>query len=74
MLTTPPPVTVTYNRVLSARGRFLNSDGTMDMPKLRAALDLPDYINLGTLNFLVPAALRVSVTTATWMLKIEVHR
>lgn len=71
---TPPPVTVTYNRVVSVRGRFLNSDGTMDMPKLRAALDLPTYVDLGSLNFLTPAALSVTVTTSTWMLKIEVHR
>lgn len=74
MLTTPPPVTVTYNRVLSVRGRFLNGDGTMDMPKMRAALELPDYINLADLNFLVPRSVSVTVTTNTWMLKIEVHR
>ena len=71
---TPPSVTVTYNRVVSVRGRFLNSDGTMNMPKLRAALELPEYVNLGDLNFLVPAALSVSVTTATWTLTVEVHR
>ncbi len=71
---TPPPVTVTYNRVLSVRGRFLREDGTMDMPRLRAALELPDYVDLGTLNFLTPAALSVTVTTSTWTLTVEVHR
>ena len=71
---TPPPVTVTYNRVLSVRGRFLREDGTMHMDKLRDALELPDYIDLGSLNFLTPAAVSVSVTTSTWTLTVEVHR
>ena len=70
---TPPPVTVTYNRVLSVRGRFLNDDGTMNMPMLRAELDLPTYIDLGDLNFLTPAAVSVSVTTSTWTIQVEVE-
>ncbi|ORV04612.1 hypothetical protein AWC04_08445 [Mycolicibacterium fallax] len=65
---------MTYNRVLSVRGRFLREDGTMDMPKLRAALDLPTYVDLADLNFLVPRSVSVSVTTATWTLTVEVHR
>lgn len=46
----------------------------MDMPKLRAALDLPTYVDLADLNFLVPRSVSVSVTTATWTLTVEVHR
>ena len=70
------PVTiVTYTpaegRPVSARGRFLHDDGTMDMPALRAALELPDSVDLGDLNFLTPAALSVTVATDGWTLSVE---
>lgn len=56
---------------VSARGRFLRDDGTMDMPRLRATLDLPPTVDLGDLNFLVPAALSVTVATDGWTLSVE---
>lgn len=65
-----PPVTVTFGNV-SARGRFLRDDGTMNMPKLRAALNLPESVDLGDLNFLVPQTSQVTVTTDTWTLTVR---
>lgn len=65
-----PPVTVIFC-ARSVRGRFLNNDGTMNMERLRAALDLPDSVDLGTLNFLVPNSLSVSVSTAQWTITVK---
>ena len=56
----------------SARGRFLNEDGTMNMGRLRAALDLPDEVELGTLNFLTPQAMSIAVSTNTWTITVKV--
>lgn len=67
-----PPVTVIFCG-RSARGRFLNSDGTMNMPKLRAALNLPAEVDLGTLNFLSPQALSVAVSTNTWTITVKME-
>ncbi|MCB1257904.1 MAG: hypothetical protein KDB26_12405 [Microthrixaceae bacterium] len=70
------PVTiVTYTPAeglpVSARGRFLRDDGTMDMERLRAALELPESVDLGDLNFRVPRAESVTVTTHAWTLSVE---
>ena len=65
-----PPVTVVFCG-RSARGRFLNEDGTMNMKRLRAALELPESIDLGYLNFLVPRCISVTVTTDTWTLTVR---
>lgn len=67
-----PPVTVTFGNT-SVRGRFLNDDGTMNMPKLRAALDLPQEVDLGTLNFLTPQSLSVAISAATWTLTVNLE-
>ncbi|BBY98349.1 hypothetical protein [Mycolicibacterium fallax] len=67
-----PIVTVTFGNV-SARGRFLNPDGTMNMTKLRDALDLPDEVDLGTLNFLVPQSMSIAVSTNTWTLTVKLE-
>ena len=70
-----PVVIVTFTpadwRPVSVRGRFLNDDGTMNMPALRAALDLPESVDLGDLNFRVPRAESVTVTTHAWTLSVE---
>ncbi|MCB1257613.1 MAG: hypothetical protein KDB26_10930 [Microthrixaceae bacterium] len=65
-----PVVTVTFGNV-SVRGRFLYPDGTMNMPALRAALELPLDVDLVTLNFRVPCTSRVTVTTDTWTLTVR---
>lgn len=65
-----PVVTVIFC-ARSVRGRFLNSDGTMNMPKLRAALNLPDEVDLGTLNFLSPQSLSVAISAATWTITVK---
>lgn len=66
-----PIVTVVFNGSVSARGRFLNSDGTMNMERLRAVLPLPESIDLGTLNFLVPNNISVTVSTDTWIITVS---
>ncbi len=55
----------------SVRGRFLREDGTMNMPKLRAALDLPQEVDLGNLNFLVPQSTSIAVSTNTWTITVK---
>lgn len=67
-----PPVTVIFH-ARSVRGRFLNSDGTMNMPALRAALDLPAEVDLGDLNFLSPQAMSVAVSTNTWTITVKME-
>lgn len=67
-----PVVTVIFGNT-SVRGRFLNSDGTMNMPKLRAALDLPLDVDLGDLNFLTPQAMSVAVSTNTWTITVKME-
>lgn len=67
-----PIVTVIFGAE-SARGRFLRDDGRMDMERLRAALELPAEVDLGDLNFLVPSTSRVTVTTDTWTLTVELE-
>jgi len=57
----------------SVRGRFLNEDGTMNMERLRDALDLPDEVDLGTLNFLSPQALSVAISAATWTITVKIE-
>ena len=57
----------------SARGRFLNPDGTMNMESLRDALDLPDEVDLGNLNFLTPQAMSVAVSTSTWTITVKLE-
>lgn len=57
----------------SVRGRFLNSDGTMNMNALRDALDLPDEVDLGTLNFPSPQAMSVAVSTNTWTITVKLE-
>ena len=57
-------------RPVSARGRFLRDDGTMDMERLRAVLDLPERVSLGDLNFRVPRAESVVVATDGWTLSV----
>ncbi|MCB1258405.1 MAG: hypothetical protein KDB26_14940 [Microthrixaceae bacterium] len=66
-----PPVTVIFC-ARSVRGRFLNPDGTMNMDRLRAALDLPDEVDLGNLNFLTPQAMSVAISAATWTITVKV--
>lgn len=65
-----PIVTVIFGAD-SARGRFLREDGRMDMERLRAALELPLDVDLGTLSFLVPQTKQVTVTTDTWTLTVR---
>ena len=69
-----PTVIVTFTPAeglpVSARGRFLNDDGTMNMERLRAALDLPERVSLGDLNFSVPRAESVVVATDGWTLAV----
>lgn len=65
-----PVVTVIFC-ARSVRGRFLNNDGTMNMTKLRAAIDLPQEVNLGDLNFLTPQTKQVTVTTNTWTITVK---
>jgi hypothetical protein len=67
-----PPVTVIFGNV-SARGRFLNGDGTMNMDKLRAVLNLPLEVDLGTLNFLSPQAMSVAISAATWTITVKIE-
>ncbi|MCB1258347.1 MAG: hypothetical protein KDB26_14640 [Microthrixaceae bacterium] len=67
-----PPVTVIFGSV-RVRGRFLNDDGTMNMPKLRDALDLPQEVDLGNLNFLTPQSMSVAVSTATWTITVKLE-
>lgn len=67
-----PPVTVVFCG-RSARGRFLNSDGTMNMERLRATLDLPAEVDLGNLNFLVPQSLSIAVSAATWTITVKLE-
>lgn len=65
-----PVVTVIFC-ARSVRGRFLNPDGTMNMPKLRDALDLPDEVDLGSLNFLTPQSMSIAVSTNTWAITVK---
>ncbi len=65
-----PIVTVVFDAA-AVRGRFLREDGTMDMKRLSAALDLPDEVDLGDLNFLVPHSLSVTVSTDTWTITVS---
>lgn len=67
-----PVVTVIFC-ARSVRGRFLNEDGTMNMDKLRAALSLPDEVDLGTLNFLTPQAMSVAISAATWTITVKIE-
>lgn len=67
-----PIVTVIFGNT-SARGRFLRDDGTMDMKRLRAALELPLDVDLGDLNFAVPQTKQVTVTTDTWTITVEME-
>ncbi|MCB1257203.1 MAG: hypothetical protein KDB26_08870 [Microthrixaceae bacterium] len=67
-----PVVTVIFC-ARSARGRFLNMDGTMNMPKLRAALNLPDEVDLGNLNFMVPQSMSIAVSTNTWTITVKLE-
>mgnify|MGYP000523487878 CR=1 FL=1 len=65
-----PVVTVIFC-ARSARGRFLNEDGTMNMERLRAALELPAEVDLGDLNFRVPQTSQVTVTTDAWTITVR---
>ena len=67
-----PPVTVIFC-ARSVRGRFLNPDGTMNMKRLRAALELPQEVDLGTLNFLSPQSLSVAISAATWTITVKIE-